>query len=978
MGTFGNGVYAFDQNNNYELIKHFQHESNNTASIRNDTLMTVYADKKGKIWFGTVTGLDVITPGEEGNKEDALKRIHFNTDEPYKMRNNSIYGLKEDKAGTIWIRSHYGIIAYHPETGKNKIWPVESPRITSFDRFFSLKTLAIDNTGSVWNSALDQGISRIKFQNNKFNFFHHKPTNANSLSSNKVTGIYQDTSGILWLGTRNHGLNKRIPAKGNNESETWHHYTHDPLNPKSISSNEIRTLLRDTRGDLWIGTRTGGLNKFIDLGKGNAHFENYLPDFVDREQGNRLDILCEDTEENLWVGGDGLFLFDRDNEQFYKFVSDSVNMDSVPFRPAINALDTDSGGIWVSTWNEGIYKISPPFKRFGNYVIGTTKSYNTTNLRGKLEDWGIRTIRVPKIHKESILWVGTDGRGLLCLRNDGEGEYFDVYSKKEGLPHLVVQGIEEDDNGNIWIATKDGLSRFDPETGLFINYYKSDGLADDFFKLLAHHKSADGKLYFGADGLISFYPDEVIKDGIVPPVYITDIKVSNAPLSIGENSPLKQAILETKEITLSHEQNFISLEFVSLNLNKRKDTRYKYKLEGFDKDWVDAGTELIARYPGLQPGNYRFRVMALNDNGIWNTGGATLKIIIRPPWWKTLAAYIIYILLLLLAIYAIIKAREKKLNRDKKKLEEKILRRTEELHEANAQLKEHHKELEQQKEELEQTLNYLKETQSQLVQSEKMASIGQLTAGIAHEINNPVNYISAGIDSLEVNLNEIRRVLDLYNEITPENADEKLQQINEVKKLLEYQELIPEIEGLIGSIKSGSERTTEIVKGLRTFSRLDENEIKPADIHEGIDLTLVMLHNKFKQHVEIIKEYKELPLIECYPGKLNQVFMNILSNAIEAIIEKGTVTIKTWEDKPVGKAFISIKDDGMGMSASVKSNIFNPFYTTKEVGKGTGLGLSISHGIIEQHGGSIEVKSRPGNGTEFIIALPVKNRKCTP
>ena len=189
---------------------------------------------------------------------------------------------------------------------------------------------------------------------------------------------------------------------------------------------------------------------------------------------------------------------------------------------------------------------------------------------------------------------------------------------------------------------------------------------------------------------------------------------------------------------------------------------------------------------------------------------------------------------------------------------------------------------------------------------------------------------------------------------------------------IDIDETRSEIRNLIKSVSNGAERTTEIVKGLRTFSRLDENEIKPANLHEGLDLTLVMLHNKYKHHVEIVKDYGVLPMVECFPGKLNQVFMNILSNAIEAITEKGTITIKTWEDKPNKQVIISIKDDGSGMSESTQSDLFNPFFTTKEVGKGTGLGLSISHGIIEQHKGSIKVKSKLGEGSEFIISLPLK------
>jgi two-component system NtrC family sensor kinase len=251
-----------------------------------------------------------------------------------------------------------------------------------------------------------------------------------------------------------------------------------------------------------------------------------------------------------------------------------------------------------------------------------------------------------------------------------------------------------------------------------------------------------------------------------------------------------------------------------------------------------------------------------------------------------------------------------------------------------------------------------------------MASIGQLVAGIAHEINNPVTFISAGVDSLRTNLDEVRQVLDIYHRITPENSEEKLKEIAVLKERIDYKQAIREINTLIDSIKNGTERTTQIVNGLRTFSRLDEDVLKFADIHEGLDSTLILLRNKYKNRIEIIKEYADLPPIECYPGQLNQVFMNILSNAIDAIEDKGNITITTSSAN--GFIRISIKDSGKGIPEPLRAKIFDPFFTIKEVGKGTGLGLSISHGIIEKHKGSIRVKSVIGKGSEFIISLPAK------
>ena len=301
-----------------------------------------------------------------------------------------------------------------------------------------------------------------------------------------------------------------------------------------------------------------------------------------------------------------------------------------------------------------------------------------------------------------------------------------------------------------------------------------------------------------------------------------------------------------------------------------------------------------------------------------------------------------------------------------KTLEENVAKRTNEISQKNEQLS-------QQKEELRNALENLKQSQYRLIQSEKMASLGQLVAGIAHEINNPVNFISAGVDSLSTNLEEIGQVLDIYHKISPANVEKKLKEIENLKEKVEYKVTFREIEKLIESIKNGTKRTTEIVRGLRTFSRLDEDIIKTADIHEGLDSTLILLHNKYKNRIEIIKKYGDISQIECYPGQLNQVFMNILSNAIDAIENKGTITITTA--KIDGQIQISIKDTGRGIPEEIKERIFEPFFTTKDVGRGTGLGLSLSLGIIEKLKGNIEVRSIVNKGSEFIVVLPVTQEK---
>jgi signal transduction histidine kinase len=261
--------------------------------------------------------------------------------------------------------------------------------------------------------------------------------------------------------------------------------------------------------------------------------------------------------------------------------------------------------------------------------------------------------------------------------------------------------------------------------------------------------------------------------------------------------------------------------------------------------------------------------------------------------------------------------------------------------------------------------------QEQLVQSEKMASLGVLSAGIAHEINNPINFVYAGIKSLLRDFEDIEPVLKEIEKLSPDDNDlsEKIKIINKIKEENYFDEAFEAIPEIISDIQLGADRTSEIVKGLRSFSRTEKDKVKGVFINKELDTSLLLLRNRYKNTIEVIKQYDDtIPSIEGYPGKLNQVFLNILSNAIDALEEKGEIKIITNNNK--NDISIIIQDNGQGMNEETKSKIFDPFYTTKVVGQGTGLGLSISYGIVVDHKGSIKVNSEPGKGTEFIIILP--------
>ncbi len=280
-------------------------------------------------------------------------------------------------------------------------------------------------------------------------------------------------------------------------------------------------------------------------------------------------------------------------------------------------------------------------------------------------------------------------------------------------------------------------------------------------------------------------------------------------------------------------------------------------------------------------------------------------------------------------------------------------------------------------EELNQTLIDLKEAESQLVEAEKMASLGQLTAGIAHEINNPINFVTSNVAPLN---RDIDILIDFIAEmekigLSDIPLEEKQKLIDEQKEELDYDYLQVEISQLLKGIQEGATRTSDIVKGLRVFSRLDEDDIKKADLNDGLDSTLIIINNLLGNKIQLERVYSSIPLIECYPGKLNQVFLNIISNAIFAINKKfngregGVLKITTTSNKR--SVFVKIEDNGIGMDEITKKKIFEPFFTTKDVGEGTGLGMSIVYNTIRRHQGEIQINTTPGEGSEFILELPI-------
>ncbi|MGB0522480.1 MAG: hybrid sensor histidine kinase/response regulator [Flammeovirgaceae bacterium] len=308
-----------------------------------------------------------------------------------------------------------------------------------------------------------------------------------------------------------------------------------------------------------------------------------------------------------------------------------------------------------------------------------------------------------------------------------------------------------------------------------------------------------------------------------------------------------------------------------------------------------------------------------------------------------------------------------------------VVKQNSKLKELNEHLEEKVRErtkaLEAQKEEITAAFEQLKQTQSQLIQSERMASLWELTAGLSHELNNPLNFVLTGTEALIEGLESLGNLLNQYGELDGgkiDNIEQFIANIKRSKEEISYEETVNDLQTMLRTIRVGAKRSSEIVKGLRAFSGLGKRDTTFIELNGNIDLTLLMLEHRYQDVIEIKKDYNKLPLIECYAGQINQLLLNILSNSIQSIEGKGKIYIKTSQFMADGKQFVQarIKDTGKGMSKEVEAKVFEPFFTTKDIGQGTGLGLSIAYGIVEMHQGQIELHSQLGKGTEVIITFP--------
>ena len=589
-------------------FERLQHDPNDPTSLSSNKVVCIIEDTDHKLWVGTFDG--------GLNKMDPLRktfvRYKYDSNDPNTIGANYVYDITQNKPGELWVATDGALNLFEILTADvTRYVQVQGDENTISSNIVT--RAYFDANDRLWVGTRFGGVNVYDREKYGFKHFKYSAHVKNTINHNNITAFCEEGDGNFWLGTDGGGLNYYDRKSGR-----FSNYQDITTNPKVLA------VAKDKSGGLWIGMWAGGLNYFDPKTKKVREYIHDPENPNSLADNNIFDILV-DRSGNVWIGtfGNGLCRYNRGTDDFTRFVHDPGNPNSFAGSVVVKLMEDSAGKIWIATEQNGVDEFDPSTGIFSHYPGGPEPGQLSGNsVFSLLED------------SQKRIWIGTNGSGLNLF--DRADNTFKTFRQKDGLPNDAIMGILEDDIGHLWISTNKGVSRMDLDSGVFRNYTESDGLQSDQFNRWSYLKLSNGDLLFGGtNGFNMFNSAAMVDNKDKPKVYITDFKVFNKPVPIGENELLKTNILLTKEVTLSYAQNIFSFEFTALNYRQSEKNRYKYMMEGFQDEWIDAGSERKVSYTNLSPGEYVFRVIASNNDGLWNMEGASLKITIVPPFWRT-------------------------------------------------------------------------------------------------------------------------------------------------------------------------------------------------------------------------------------------------------------------------------------------------------------------------------------------------------
>ncbi len=969
-----NGLNRFDPKT--KTVKRFQHNPADPNTLSSNQVRALYEDRQGTIWVGC---------GSIWNEENAMKKGGLNRLDqekgtftryihdpanPQSLIDNRIRSIFEDSRGTFWVgTAGDGLHTMNREKGtfERHTYNPAHPEKLSRPPLRNIFPWAVDHvtfitedlTGAIWIGSMTNGINRYDPETKKVTHFPNFKDSVSGVQTNAIGGaacisregvlwvgyweglfrvdplqknipyfttggqvysIYEDTAAMLWYATPG-GLKKK-----NRRTGTEKQFVSDPGDAQTISNNRINAIYEDRQGTLWIGTDRG-LNHFDRNTGAFARYRSYGVEDSSLK-GGIITAICENRQGSLLIGiggaGGGVFLMNPQKGIRKHYRNDPKDSNSLSNNIIRCIYEDRSGNVWIGTYLGGLNRLPPQMDKFQRFLYGVWISTIVQDSDG-------------------ILWLGTSN-GL--YRSNAAMNAFSRFTgpNAEFGGSLFVNGLLEDNQKALWVNTSDGIYRLDPQRKEVRLFGRHKGLFD--YRSVGCYKAKSGELFFsGPNGYYAFYPEHLTDNTRPPEIALSAFRVGDHTIIPGGESPLQQPLWLTKQIHLDHDQNVFSFDFAGIHFSNPEANQHLFMLEGLDNGWRKAGEEKTAYYYNVPPGHYAFHVKAANSDGIW--AEKSIGVIVLPPWWRTWWAYTLYGLLFLGAILAVHNYQHKRLiQKEREKTRARELAQAKEIEKAYAELK---------------------ATQAYLIQREKLASLGELTAGIAHEIQNPLNFVN---NFSEVNLELIEELNKTANESEEIRALAANLKDNEQK------------------IHQHGKRAASIVKSMMEHSRSNTGEKGPTDLNALVNEYLRLAYHgmriKDKTFNAKVESQLDPHLGEIYINTqdISRVLLNLFNNAFYSVNEKKrqlnqsnkpyqpTVTVST--KKIDGKAEITVQDNGLGIPDKIINKIFQPFFTTKPTGQGTGLGLSLSYDIItKEHGGELTVETKEGEYARFFIRLPL-------
>ncbi len=636
----------------------------NGLPLSSNDIRSVMVDSDNRLWIGYLkTGIDII----DLQTNRSVNYVHDETDAT-SLSDNYVKRIIQTGPNEIWIATDNGLNFYH---SKGTFTTYENNPNDEYSLGSDImNTALVDSNRNIWVATRLGGLSKASMDEANFELFKQKPGDPFSLSSNYTAGFAESPRGDLAVATDGGGVNFY-----NSETKGFTQLRHQPGNTNGLSNDKVLALEFDGNDGLWIGMWNGGLNYYNTRTGTFRHYKHREDDRSSLPSDNIFDLF-KDAQGNLWVGtwGSGVCKYNPTTDDFTSYFNDWDDAHAIQAETVNKMVQDRDNNLWITNEFHGLIRF--------NYLTGQVRHYEPRDSEGRsIKEYMYAAL----IDSRGRVWVGTGSSGLALLDQDTGN--FSYFTTDDGLPNNGVMGILEDDQGMLWISTNRGLSRFDTDEITFKTFEKSDGLQGNQFMPRNSLKLSSGELLFGGNGGYNrFHPSKIKENLVPPPVYITDFKLFDESVEIGEDQLLKTNILLTEAIELNYDENFFSFEFVGINYKRSEKNRYKYMLEGLEEAWVEAGSERKVSYKGLAPGTYVFKVIAANNDGLWNPEPVELQVVVRPPFWATWWFRIIAFTLLTAVVLTLYRRRLSQLKADKALLEAKVSDATEKVNIQNSEL----------------------------------------------------------------------------------------------------------------------------------------------------------------------------------------------------------------------------------------------------------------------------------------------------